>query len=388
MKDRIIAAVICEYNPFHLGHEYLLTRVREEIGALGVIVAVMSGNFTQRGEAAILPPHARARMAMAGDADLVLELPFPYAASSARYFASAGVSALASLGCDALAFGSECADREALVQAAMRLDSEEYAANFATRDAKTGDAAAHFAALGSTPASNDILAVEYVRTLLKGGWKMEVCPIQRVGSAYRDACIDGEYPSASAIRAAHTRGEEVTPLLPLEVRALWREALEENGGVADTAKLGCAMLARLRSGEDFSSLADCGGGLDAHLRAAALKATDFASLCRIAATKRYTDGRIRRALLYLLAGVTRADLEAPPAYLRLLAANEKGRAFLAEGRKNRTVAVVTKPADIAALGAGAERARALGAIAEGLYALCLPRPIVPAELATRAPLML
>ena len=103
---------------------------------------------------------------------------------------------------------------------------------------------------------------------------------------------------------------------------------------------------------------------------AALQANDYASLCAEAATKRYTDGRIRRALLCLLAGVKREDLLAPPAYLRLLAANEKGREFLAKTEKTRTVPVVTKQAEIAALGEAAARQRALALIADSLYAIC------------------
>ena len=95
--------IICEYNPFHGGHAHLLRSVREA----QTVICLMSGNFTQRGEAAILPPRSRAAMALAAGADLVLELPFPYAAGSARYFASAGVRALQALGADTLAFGSE-----------------------------------------------------------------------------------------------------------------------------------------------------------------------------------------------------------------------------------------------------------------------------------------
>ena len=106
--------VICEYNPFHGGHAYLLERVRDA----EAVICLMSGEFTQRGEAAILPPVARAEMALRAGADLVLELPFPYCAGSARYFATAGVNALKRLGADTLAFGSESADLSALLAAA------------------------------------------------------------------------------------------------------------------------------------------------------------------------------------------------------------------------------------------------------------------------------
>ena len=137
--------IICEYNPLHAGHAYLLKKARERGEC---VICLLSGNFVQRGEAAVLPPHDRAQMALAAGADLVLELPFPYACSSARYFATAGVRALAAVGCDTLAFGSETADAAAILAGAKRLNSADFAADLDTRAPETGDAAAHFAALG------------------------------------------------------------------------------------------------------------------------------------------------------------------------------------------------------------------------------------------------
>jgi predicted nucleotidyltransferase len=162
--------IICEYNPLHAGHAYLLKKARER----GTVICLMSGNFVQRGEAAVLPAHARAEMALAAGADLVLELPFPYACGSARYFSTAGVRALAGVGCDVLAFGSETADKEALLRGAKRLNAAEFSADLDTRTPETGDAAAHFAALGDTPAANDILALEYTRAILEEGLPMEI----------------------------------------------------------------------------------------------------------------------------------------------------------------------------------------------------------------------
>ena len=376
--------IICEYNPFHAGHAHLLERVRA--AGAETVICLMSGNFVQRGEAAVLPPVARAEMALAAGADLVLKLPFPYAAASARYFATAGVRALARLGCDTLAFGSESADRAALLACAQQLNTPEVLDRVKAAAPETGDAAALFAALPSPPASNDILALEYTRAILDETLPMEIYPVLRVGSAYRAEELGGEFPSATALRAMLARGEEITAILPPVVRDIWDRARRERG-IADISRLGGAMLSLLRSGRDLSGFADCGGGLSAHLARAAAEATDYASLCRAAATKRYTDGRIRRALLALLAGVTREDVAAPVAYLRLLGANEVGREFLSKTRKTRTVPVVTKQADIAALGEGAARARALAAVSDGLYALCLGGDTLPAELSTAPPVM-
>ena len=375
--------IICEYNPLHTGHAHQLKLVR---GAQTVI-CVMSGSFVQRGEAAVLPARVRAEMALAAGADLVLELPFPYAASSARYFATAGVRALAGVGCDTLCFGSETADKEALLAGAKKLLDEEFVAKFDTRMPQTGDAAAHFAALGDTPAANDILALEYTRAILDEELAMEILPILREGAAYHQTVLGKGHPSASALRAALGKGEDVTPYLPPVTGDIWKKALSAYG-VADISRLGVALLARLRAGDAPTDIADCGEDLFAHLKKAAQNATDYDTLCREAATKRYTNGRLRRAMLYLLAGVKREDLLAPPAYLRLLGANEKGRSYLANTRKSRTVPVITKHSELAALGEAAERQKELERVALDLYTLCMSGSVLPAQLAALPPLML
>jgi cytidyltransferase-like protein len=384
-KKMQAVGIICEYNPLHAGHAYLLKRARERGDT---VICLMSGNFVQRGEAAVLPPHVRAEMALAAGADLVLELPFPYACGSARYFATAGVRALAGVRCDVLAFGSETADKEALLRGAKRLNAAEFSADLDTRTPETGDAAAHFAALGDTPAANDILALEYTRAILEEGLPMEICPILREGASYHEAELGVGYPSATALRKKLADGVEITPYLPPVVGDIWQKALKAYGGTADTARLGTALLARLRAGALPDGIADCGGGLLAHLAKAARRATTYEELCLEASTKRYTNGRLRRAMLYLLAGVTREDLLSPPAYLRVLGANERGRAYLAETRKTRTVPVITKNAELDLGDARVLRQHTLEDISHALYALCMAQLTLPAALASKPPVML
>ena len=386
--------VICEYNPLHGGHEYLLSRLREG----ETVICLMSGHFTQRGEAAVLPATSRARMALAAGADLVLELPFPFAASSARYFATAGVNALARLGIDTLAFGSESADLDALLAAAKRTTEPDFLERCANGAKNKGDAALFFEALGEDRIPpNDILGMEYARAVSLSGKSVSLHPILREGAGYHDVDASAKYPSATLLRRRINAGEEIASLLPEAVREIWQDEVESYG-IADTAALGSPLLALLRamaakgaltgSENGADRIADCGGGLLERLVGVANTATDYESLCRLAATKKYTDGRIRRALLYLLSGVTFEDLETPPAYLRLLGANERGKAFLAQTRRTREIPVVTKPADIAALGESAARQRALSAVADGLYALCAGRRISPAELSVIPPILL
>ena len=286
--------IICEYNPLHTGHAYLLKKAKETGRP---VICLMSGNFVQRGEAAILSPHVRAEMALAAGADLVLELPFPYACGSARYFATAGVRALVGVGCDTLCFGSETADKAALIEGANKLMGADFAADFETRTPETGDATAHFAALGDTPAANDILALEYTRAILDECHGMEIFPVKREGAGYNDTALGAGFPSATALRRKLAEGADITPFLPPVVRDIWQKALALYGGTADTARLGTALLARLRAGDLPENIADCGGGLLSHLYKAAYRATDYGTLCAEAATKRYTNGRLRRYAL-------------------------------------------------------------------------------------------
>lgn len=374
--------IICEYNPFHTGHAHLI----KSLTGAEAVICVMSGNFTQRGEAAILPPHTRAAMAITGGADLVLELPFPFAASSARYFATAGVRALGGLGVDTLAFGSESGDLRALQKFAARAPEGAYR----SRDKSQGDAAAYFDALGGELSSNDILAVEYLRAIKREAPFITPHTVRREGAKYGDTVLKkGEHPSATALRREMTAGGDVLAHIPPGARELLEAGIAQYG-TADIARLGTSMLALLRGNGAgnglFSNVAECGGGLLARLTKCALEANDYLTLCAAAATKRYTNGRIRRALLYLLSGVTREDLVVHPSYLRLLAASGRGREFLAATAKLRTVPVVTKQSEISALGSAAARQRELSRVADGLYSLCFEKPLSPRTLQTKSPL--
>ncbi len=377
--------IICEYNPFHTGHARLISA----LGEADTVVCLMSGGFTQRGEAAILPPVARAAMAIEAGADLVLQLPFPFSASSARHFATAGVRALGGLGVDTLAFGSESGDARALAALAAKTPDADYRRNVSE---STGDAAAYFAALGEGVSSNDILALEYLRAIAREAPFVAPLAVCREGAKYRETVLkSGEFPSATALRAALSNGEDVSAYIPEGARELFARAISRYG-IADTGRLGTAMLALLRANgagnRAFEGIADCGGGLAGRLQKAAWQAGDYRGLCAAAATKRYTDGRIRRALLYLLAGVKKEDLTAHPVYLRLLAANARGREFLTKTAKTRTVHVVTKQSEIVALGRAAARQHALEHTANGLFALCFGGTVTPHALETEKPYLL
>ena len=198
--------IICEYNPFHLGHTSQIDRIREQFGADCSIVCLMSGNYVQRGEPAVFDRMLRAKAALLTGANLVLEMPVTASLSSAEGFAQKGVGILSPI-CDYLCFGTESADAEAIVSTAQTLLDPRFPS--ALKDAlKTGISfpAARVQALTAMGSSgyllsrpNDILAVEYTKAILQQNSTMKIYPIRRPGD-YHAQAPDPENPSATAIR--------------------------------------------------------------------------------------------------------------------------------------------------------------------------------------------
>ena len=402
------AGVICEFNPFHSGHAYLLSRMREAVGEDGCVICLMSGRFVQRGEPAMADPYLRAEMALGGGADLVLELPFPHAAGSAEFFASAGVGILTRLGVDSVVFGSESGDISLLTAAAEAVDSPAFKDAYADFcNAGMGTAAAYAEALRRVcpaslpegfPSSNDLLGIAYLAALnreaSRGGAVPAPLAVTRVGSGYReDTLTEGAYPSATALRAvireaacdpvaleAILDGTMPDGALPILLEGIRRGDAPVDGQPLLSFYHG---LYRLQSPEALESLAEWGGGLGGHVCRHAGETAGGEDFFKSLRTKQYTDARLRRALLFGALGVTHADLRALPTYTTLLAANGKGCAFLKEWRRANKDApdgfcVVTKPADTPA-----GRQRELAERADALFTLCYPSPRAAGEMYRR-----
>lgn len=409
----VCAGVICEFNPFHSGHAYLLSRMRESVGKDGCVICLMSGRFVQRGDTAMADPYLRAETALRGGADLVLELPFPWSSGSAEHFAAAGVDILTRLGVESLVFGSERGDLTLLAAAAEAVDSLEFRnAYMDTCNAGMGTAAAYADALryicptplpAGFPDSNELLGIAYLRALKQAEERYGSAPapytVTRLGSGYRaDTLTEGQYPSATALRAL-IREASCDPValeailegtMPTEsLEALLRAVRAEDAPLSNDRLLSFYhTLYRIKSPVDFETYAEMGGGLAAHIcrraREAATPEDFFASL----RTKYYTDARLRRALLFGALGVTDADLRAMPTYTTLLAANSRGCAFLKAWRKAQKdepngLTVVTKPAD-----APAGRQRELSDLTDALFTLGYPTPRKAGETYRRAPVIM
>ena len=381
------AGIIIEYNPLHAGHLYQLEETRRILGQDTAIIGVMSGDFVQRGDFAIVGRQARAKAAVESGVDLVLELPLPWAVGSAERFADGGVAALAATGVvDRLVFGSECGDAAALERVASVLLSEGFPA-LLKQELSTGVSFAaarqqavermetsEDAALLAQP--NNILGVEYCKSLLRRESAIRPLTIQRKGAGYHETEPEAELPSATMLRQLLRSGERE--------KALTRMAPAMRAAFEEEARLGrapvlleiCerAILARLRSMSeaDFAALDEGREGLYHRLYEASRTAAGLEEILESAKTKRYAYARLRRMVLWAWLGMTPKDFPEEIPYLRVLAANEPGRELLGRMRKTAAVPVVTKPQHVRRLSREAQALFELEARAADLYALAYP----------------
>lgn len=337
-----IVGVVAEYNPFHLGHRYHLSQIRR-LRPGCVIVCAMSGNWVQRGECAVTDKWRRALWAVRGGADLVVELPTPWAVSSAEPFARGAVSLLRAAGANTISFGCETPDVGRLTALAQALDSPQFPAALAPclRRGLPFPAARQKAAaklLGEETARllegpNNNLAVEYLRA---GAGALEPLPILRRGS--HDGPLEAPFPSAAALRELLRRGElsRAEEFLPQP----W------DGPVCRMSLGERAVLARLRamSLSDWEAVPDTGDGLAPRLFAAAGKGETVEEVCALAKSRHLTLSRVRRAVLGGFLGLTAQDRPAAPPYLRVLAMTPAGRAHLARLKRACPLPILTKPA--------------------------------------------
>ena len=346
-----VTAIICEYNPFHLGHAAQIQHIREKEPDT-VILALMSGSFVQRGMPALFPKYERARGAVLSGVDLVLELPFPFCMAPAERFASAGVSLLRSLGgVSRLFFGSESGDLAALRLAAERTASPEYRAALADAAMKARHSALSYPRLAEVVYSslygegypvtpNDILAVEYLRALARFHAKIVPETEKRVPGW-----------SATAAREAIRQDDAALPgLIPPETLALLGSV-----PTAEERRLESAILSfyRLADPASLRSLPGFVPGLEYRLTDAACEAENLSDFYARLRTKKETDASLRRFVYYGLLGVTGDLLAGLPRYTALLAANERGCAALKELKKTALLPVLTRPAEGKRLTGGA-----------------------------------
>ena len=371
-----VAGIVAEFDPFHLGHQYLIGEVRRRLGQETPVVVALSGSFTQRGGAAICSPIARAEMALRGGADLVLELPLPFATASAETFARGGIDTLLATGVvDTLCFGSETGDVVPLRRMAGALEGAEFPQ--ALRDLAAQGlpfAAARQKALERVlgeklpQGANDLLATEYLRF-----WPAEraALAVQRRDGGH------GGGQSASRVRQLLLAGDwsgaaQLLPPASLEILRREQQRGRCPGSLFWTER---AVLYRLRTmtETDFSAIADCTEGLEHRLVRSAAQAASLEELYALAKSKRYAHARIRRIALRAFLGITALPDRVP--YLRVLGADARGLELLRDMKTRSTLPVVTKPAHGRKLEGETGDLFTQGRRADDLWGLCLERPI-------------
>ena len=359
-------AIIAEYNPFHNGHKWHVEEARRlaeesvssdgEKGGDHCVIAVMSGNFTQRGHLAVFSKWTRAEAAVSCGVDLVLELPVWAACGGAEVFAAGGVGLVNRLGnIDFLAFGAESRGCE-LEEAAVLLEKEDdklsaairaglgEGKSFAAARAEAVAATGHDKAAGLLSKPNNILGVEYIRQLIRTESLTKPLAVQRKYAGYFEESVNG-FAGAGFLREKMEDGLPVKDLesyIPPEAVSILNS--EEPVFMEDAFRL---IAYRLIS-EERDRLAEVDGaveGLENRAVKAAYNAVDYESLVDGIKSKRYSRTAVERLLVRTVLGITKKDVadfrQAEGAYARVLAFNERGAAYLRDLRKNENVTVIS-----------------------------------------------
>lgn len=345
-----VIGIVCEFNPFHNGHKHLIDSVKTDGD---IIVCVMSGNFVQRGEPAIFPKEIRVKSALVNGADIVLELPFLYATSSAEVFASSAVKILDSLGCDKIAFGTENTTLIQLENAVEILLSDDFDAKI-KKHLESGVSYPQARQLAydeyscdcdiSSP--NNILAIEYISAIKKNNYNITPVTINRVGADYNDNFAIGEYASATHIRNLINENKDFRKYVPDNVYQVYKTALE-NGEYLNADKFDISSLSILRSIDAIKpEIANMAEGLENRITSAIKTSRNLNEIYYKVKTKRFTHTRIKRAVLSSIMNVTNDNLQISVPYCRLLGFNTQISNKLGELAKKCGLPFVVNYSDI------------------------------------------
>lgn len=360
-----VVGMIVEYNPFHNGHLWHVKEAKRISGAQYTI-GIMSGNFLQRGEPAIVNKWARATLAVAAGVDLIIEMPTVFTVRSAQYFATGGIQLLSRLGIvNHICFGTETPDLPALTAAAQAMNEkavietmrqtmktgQTYAASLSTALSKKSGVAE---SLLQTP--NNLLAIEYLRAIHTYSPQLKPHVIQRVHANYHDNLITSKIASATAIRAALLENKTFISdspawqCLPQSCANQLNALISLGQAPIILDSFSNIFLSKLRSMklDELEALPEVAEGLHNKISDAAFRATTAQELLTLIKSKRYTLTRLQRIIIYALLGITKSKLtqfdELGPLYARILAFNDNGRKLVKEISQHAAIPVITKTA--------------------------------------------
>lgn len=355
-----ILAIICEYNPFHNGHLYQLNESIKQVNP-DFVICIMSGNFVERGNTALINKWARAQMALEAGVDMVIELPTIYSISSAENFAAGSIKILNSLKCDTfLSFGSECGDMKILNTFADILIKEpaeyvtmlnhELSKGLSFPKARENAMLLYINDIRNSAnilsGSNNILAIEYIKQIIKTGNKIIPLTIKRVGTEYNSLSTSNGIASATAIRELLLQKKSVKNLMPASSYSILKEELGNGRFVLDISQFEKIIIYKLRCMdiEQIANLPDVSEGLEYKIKEAANTCNTLANLISMIKSKRYTLTRINRIMLYVLLDITKQDYinsQKITPYIRILGMSENGKLLLSELSKNRKLEIIT-----------------------------------------------
>lgn len=358
-----IAAIISEYNPFHNGHKYLTEKAREN-GATHVI-AIMGGNFLQRGNCAIVDKYARAKAAVLGGIDLVFELPQIYAVASAERFALGAVQTLDSCSCvDELCFGAECGDVTQLKCVADILAQNDEVTRLSKAFVKQGyshpramqaaveelltDSDMNKSELSEILSSpNNTLGIEYIKALKSTDGRIKPFAVKRIGALHDSDITENNIASASAVRNMILKGDiSYCDFIPDTTRDIIAECIEsgECPSEFDNNSRGILAVLRRMTAEDFAMIPDVTEGLENRLVQAVRENNDISDIITAVKCKRYTHARLSRIIACTYLGITKDISGISPKYIRVLAFNDRGAEILKIMKKSAVLPIVMSPA--------------------------------------------
>lgn len=346
-----VLGIVAEYNPFHNGHLYHLEKSKQETGS-NYVVAIMSGNFTERGNTALIDKWSRAEAAIRCGVDLVIELPVLYSISSAENFAEGAIKILDSLKVvDYLSFGAETSDIEILDKCAdvlyhepkkyKTLLSHELAKGISFPKARENALMMYlnnirkFANILSSP--NNILGIEYLKAIKKLKSNLEPYSLPRHEVGYHDLDYTENTASSTAIRNLIKNGgfTALPGLMPSSSYAILMQNVKAGHIVSDISVFEKEIIYALRkmNTAEIASLPDVCEGLEFAIKNAANSCNTFSEFMNIIKSKRYTTTRLQRILLYALLGITKKDMvmsKKVEPYIRVLGLNKKGKFLISE----------------------------------------------------------
>ncbi|MEG0291430.1 MAG: nucleotidyltransferase [Anaerovoracaceae bacterium] len=341
-----VLGIIAEYNPIHNGHIYHI-KESKKVSMADFVVVVMSGDFTQRGEAAIFDKWTRAKMAINAGADLVLEMPFTYACNSAEYFAKGGIGILNGLGAiESVSFGSESGKIDDLMKAAdfFCYETDEYRENLKKHldqgysfPKARSLAAKQFSHILDSP--NNILAIEYLKELKRLNSNIKPITIKRVGGGYNSEQLHSEFSSATAIRKSIINGEyeEITDYIPNDVY----DYLIERGKIASSDNINhfniikSKLLLDIHNKDILKNVFGGGEGIENIIYKNIRNIQTLEELVYTLKSKRYTQTRINRFIIHSLVGFYKDN--PMKLYTRVLALNSNGGKILKTIKKNDNI---------------------------------------------------